>query len=494
MLRKIEAYYEYLIKESLNEDLRNNFYQFFKFFWEEIENDNLVDNWHIKYLCDELQIVTENMLSGKPKLYDLCINVPPGSTKSRIFSVAFPVWAWLQKPQLRFITTSGTSDLASEFAIKARTILKSDYFKTMYPDITISPAKDRIDNFETVQGGIRYSMGFGGTITGLHADFIIIDDPHKAGEIYSKAKRVAAERALRQTLSGRMTDKSKSVMILVMQRLHADDLTTHFLKFDDVKHIVLPGELTDEIKPTELRDKYKEGLFDPIRLPRPILEKEKVKLGSSGYAAQIRQNPQDVEASIFKREWWGRYTELSDFDIILQFWDTAYEEKEENDYSACATWGVNKNGIYLINIFRDKLIFPKLKSKFIDKYREYEPNKVYIEDAGSGKSLLQDLKYIEDEAIPLYEVKPKNKIVRAHAVTSFIEAGNVYIPEKAHWLEDYLAEITAFPNALHDDMVDVTTMGLEVMIPIYRGINSYVPSNSNLKKKKRSSDKLKGML
>lgn len=491
MLRKLQAYYDFLIESSYNQDLRDSFYHFFKFAWDVIETDPLVDNWHIKYLCDELQKVAENLFSGKPKLYDLCINVPPGSTKSRIFSATFPVWCWINRPETRFITTSGTSDLASEFATKSKRILKSDMFVKMFPEVKILPSKDRIDNFETVQGGIRYSMGFGGTITGLHADFIIIDDPHKAGEVHSKAKRVYAEKALRETLSTRKSDNKKSVMILVMQRLHADDLTTHFLKKDKVKHVVMPGELTDNVEPYELRSFYKDGLFDPVRLPRNTLAEKKIELGESGFAAQIRQNPQDVEAAILKRDWWGRYDELPEMELIYQFWDTAYEEKEENDYSACATWGLNKNGIYLIDMYRGKMIFPKLKLKVLEMYKKFNPMKVHIEDAGSGKSLLQDIKYVDGEVVPIYEIKPKNKIVRAHAVSPFIESGKVFIPNKAPWLDDYLAEVTGFPNALHDDMTDVTTMGLEVMIPIFR---SYSNETITSVKKKRNSNKFKGML
>jgi len=475
-MNKPTKYYDFLgAIKSLSIDLKDDFYAFFKHFWGEIEFSQLNENWHIKYLCDELSVAGKRVINNEPKEYDLVINVPPGSTKSRITSIMFPVWLWINNPTLKLITASYSGDLADDFAIKSRDIIRSKYFKIMYPEVSIRADRDRISKYENTHSGERQSIGFNGTVTGKHADVIIIDDPLKAEDSFSTAKRTHANRVVSNTLSRRKRNNKVTLTILIMQRLHEDDPTSHFLKKEKVKHICLPGQLTDDVKPDILRQYYKNGLFDNVRMDNDALREIKSELGSFGFAAQILQNPLKSDSVIFNPEWWNYYDKLPDCNLVIQVWDTAYKQGQGNDYSVCGTWGIAHNGIYLIDLFRNKITYPDLEREAINQYKKHLPKLVLIEDAASGQSLIPSLK--RKTRIPIKPVTPKNKVVRAHEVSPVIENRFVYIPEKASFIDDFIREHTGFPNSTNDDIVDTTTMALEYLYP--RFSNSITKSKSN---------------
>ena len=472
-------------KKELSKVHKNSFYDFFKFFWGEVEESDLIDNWHIKYLCDELQFAAERVFEKKQKLYDIVINIPPGSTKSRIVSIAFPVWCWVKAAWLRIIASSYSGDLAEEFALKARDILTCSNFRYMFPEIKIRKDKGGIKKYENTKGGVRYSVGFGGTATGKHADIIIIDDPLNPRDGNSEAHRKTANDVVNNVLLRRKTNKKVTLTIMVMQRLHEDDPTAHFLKRKNVKHICIPGRETDRINPPELRKFYINGLFDVVRLDDEALEEEK-EAGSFAYNAQILQYPLDEENMIFNPEWWQYYTELPQMDRIIQSWDTAFDNKKKlkddgNAFNVCHTWGVNKDGFFLIDEYRAKVSFNSLVTAVIDLSNDYKPDKIIIEDAASGKdvlSILHDLKNSVKEKgkqIPFKGITPVgDKVYRAYSVQAQIENGLVFLPQKAKWINKYVEELKSFPNGKFKDRVDTTSQGLRYLIPIYRKLSGKI--------------------
>lgn len=162
------------------------------------------------------------------------------------------------------------------------------------------------------------------------------------------------------------------------------------------------------------------------------------------------------EGSIFKREHFSYYAEPPNFSRIVQSWDTAFKKNAENDYSVCLTVGVANNGFYVLDRYKGKVEFPDLKRVACQLADQYRPAKVYIEDKASGQSLIQELR--KGTRIPIFPVKVENdKVARAYSVTPLIEAGKVFLPERAPWVNDYLETLTSFPKALHDDDVDATT-------------------------------------
>ncbi len=201
----------------------------------------------------------------------------------------------------------------------------------------------------------------------------------------------------------------------------------------------------------------------------PIIDKKELEEYEKEVSPALRD--QEVYAKfidqvfdrIIKREWFGYYEddELRGKRIIvtIQSWDTAFKEKEENDYSVCETWHVTNEGYYLEDVWRDRVEFPELKKKAVELFNTYGPNEILVEDKASGISLIQEIQ--RETRIPVKPIKPdKDKVARVHAVTPIIEVGKVKLKSCAKWIKDYLDELEEFPGGEFDDQVDATSQFL----------------------------------
>ena len=171
--------------------------------------------------------------------------------------------------------------------------------------------------------------------------------------------------------------------------------------------------------------------------------------------------PAPPGGSIIRSEWFGRYdpANLPAFDHTFQSWDTASSGKELSDYSVGTTWGRKGRQLYLLNVFRKKLDWPDLKRAIIQQAAIFGASKVYIEDASSGIGLIQDLK--NDGFYKIEAVKPKgDKPTRLRNVSAIVEAGQIFVPQHAPWLEDFLHELRMFPNCRYKDQVDSFSQAL----------------------------------
>ena len=175
------------------------------------------------------------------------------------------------------------------------------------------------------------------------------------------------------------------------------------------------------------------------------------------YGKFVEQN----EAGLIKNEWWQYYQAIDKSQIIKKFqsWDTAFKTKEENDFSVCTTWAMTKSHFYLLDVFRERLEFPELKRKVVELANVYEINEILIEDKASGQSLIQELE--RETRLPIKKIKvDKDKFSRFIAITPMIEAGRIYLPESAPWLDTFLNEFEEFPNGEFDDQVDSVTQAI----------------------------------
>lgn len=305
----------YAIRRELN---NRSLYQFLQYFWPLVSPHTFSPNWHIEYLCGELEKLAQDVADRKPRKYDLIINVPPGTTKSATCSHIFPAWCWTKWHWMKFITGSYSSALALESADYCRDIIKSNRFQQLYPDIDIKEDKDTKSNFRIVKkvanpkrgqgtqiGGGRYSTSVGGTLMGFHGDILIIDDPLNPQQSFSEVELGNANRWMEQTLPTRKTNKDITPTILIMQRLHQDDPSGHWLNKQkaNIKHICLPGEIRnykEKLSPPELVKFYKDDLLDPVRLSWRVLKDTETDLGQYGYAGQIGQDPTPPGGGMFK--------------------------------------------------------------------------------------------------------------------------------------------------------------------------------------------------
>lgn len=450
------------IDELKAEKCRRNFFYFLQEFWDIIIPENPVYNWHIEYLCNELQTVVEKVVKREPKDYDLIINISPGETKSTLCTVMLPVWAWIKDPSIRSLTSSYSASLSTDHSIKSRDIIRSDKFRRYFPDINLKKDQDGKTHYKNTEGGERFATSVTGSITGFHAHLLIVDDPLNPKEAASEVERARANEFMDTTLSTRKVNKSVTPTILVMQRLHQDDCTGNWLKKDKkIKHICLPGEISKDVKPPELKKNYVDGLMNSVRLSHEDLAELKVNLGSYGYAGQIMQTPTPLDGGIWQK--WIIPVPDSEFPTSLQRlgsdWDLAYTEKETNSASAFVTAGLHDGKMYIDAIGFDWMEFPKLMT-----YMKSKTSPHYIEAKASGKSAKQTL---TNQGIPAIEVKVDggDKVARAMLATPFAEAGMVYCRQSIinKLYNDDKQGILLFPNT-GDDLADALAQSINRLL------------------------------
>lgn len=450
-------------------------YDFFKSFWPVVCKERYVENWHIPYLCDTIQPHIERVINREDHEYEyIIVNIPPGSTKSLLFSVTLPAWGWVKDQTLRFITGSWEASLATDFAVKARDLMKSPKFVSMWGDIVhFKRDEDGKTSYSNELGGFRKIATVGGSIIGRHAHVQVIDDPLDPNQAYSEVAKKRANDWLDNVLSMRRTDKGVTLTIIVQQRLAEDDTTGHLLEGGaKVLHINLPGELTDldNVKPPELNEKYRNGLFDPVRLSRPALQKARMNLGSKGYSNQILQHPAAAEGTIFKREWWGFYDSFPATRIIrnIHSWDTDFGKKAATNGAVFARQ--YDNGLYMTGLFKESLEFPQLDEKIRAQHIEDPCTSCLIEDKASGQSEIQVLQ--QQTVIPVVPIKPMaDKVTRAYACSPFVEAGKVLLPRGAWWVNWFIDMTAAFPDIKHKDVADAFTQMINWVMMQPVGLN-----------------------
>ena len=462
---------------------RRSLFEFVQEFWDVIIPEEPVWNWHIEYLCNEIQEdvlrvcrLKERLSSfdgvrfmmpakkREPKLHDLLVNIPPGSTKSTIITVMMPAWVWTLDPTLRIISASYSGDLSQDHAVKSRDIIQSDKYKLYFPEIEIRPDFNNKNNYKNTANGERYATSVGGTIMGIHAHIIVVDDPLNTKQSLSESDLPAASSFVNTTLSTRKVDAKITLTIMVMQRLHELDPSGDWLRKRDkegkkVKHICLPVTATDKVYPEHLKEKYVDGLLDPVRLGREVLEEKKIELGSYNYAGQMGQNPAPEGGGVWQK-WFipvpdAEMPAPSQMEGYGSDWDTAYTDKITNAASAVVVSGMFNGHMYIDNVAWFHKEFPDL----INTMKSF-PEPHYIEAKASGKSGKQTL---VTAGIAAIEVQVNgDKLSRARDATPKAEAGMVCIRqsilEKIYYDEDQ--GILKFPNGAKQDLADTIAQAI----------------------------------
>jgi predicted phage terminase large subunit-like protein len=445
------------------EGLRHDFYAFTERGFAELNpHTQFRRNWHIEVICATLEAVAHG------KLRRVIINVPPRSLKSHCASIAFPAWLLGHNPSAQILAVSYGQDLSDKFARDCRTLMSSQFYMTLF-SARVSPQKHATAEFETTAHGYRLATSVGGVLTGRGADIIIIDDPMKPDEAPSEVRRKAVNDFYDATLYSRQNDKANTAIVLIMQRLHEDDLVGHVLGQEPWTVLRFPaiGE-EDEIYSIDGlygRREFRRRAGEPLHADREslaTLDGIRQTLGSYNFAAQYQQSPAPLGGGIIRAEWFGHYdpAELPDsFDLIVQSWDTAAKANELSDYTVCTTWGQKGPRIFLLHVLRKRLDYPELKRAVREQWQAFGSNVILIEDKSSGMQLLQELKHEGLYAATAYEPEG-DKLMRMTSQTVIIENGFLSIPREAHWLADYLHELTSFPYAKYKDQVDSTSQAL----------------------------------
>ena len=469
-----------IVQRELN---NRSLYHFLKWAWPEISNHDYIDNWHIKYLSKELEEIAQRVGDKKPKDHDLLINVPPGSTKTILCSIVFPVWCWTKWFWMRFITASYSSTLALESAEYSRDLIKSSRFKELYPELDIKGDKDTKSNYKIVKkfpdgkevlGGNRYSTSVGGTLTGFHGDILIWDDPLNPQQAFSELQLEIATRWIDQTLPTRKTDKSNSATIGIMQRIHEGDPSGHLLKKqkENLRHICLPGEIRSYrklVKPKSVIDYYVDDLFDANRMNWKVLKELEMDLGQYGYAGQIGQNPAPAGGGMFKVSHFQYTEQMFKADEVLR--TVRYWDKAGTAGGGAFTTGVKltrlKNGFFVVEDVKRGQWGSAERERIIKQTAEADGKKVFVvveQEPGSGGKESAENTIRNLAGWMVSADKPTgNKELRADPLSVQVNNGNVML-RTAMWNKAYTDEFELFPNSTYKDQVDATSGAFNFLV------------------------------
>lgn len=450
--------------------LREDFALFLTFVFREIGGEGEYQhNWHI----DAIKFQLDRIAKGDNRR--LIITMPPRHLKSTAVTIAWIAWMLGHNPALRFITVSYGIDLSEPFGRETLKIFDSWWFRAAFPELVLT--RRAVLDLATSQGGGRLATSLGGALTGRGADYIVIDDPTKSKDAASEAVRESDKAWLFNTLMTRLNDQAKGAIILVMQRLHEGDLAGELISRGGWHELRLPS-----IAVEDQRVQIGEGRFYSRREGHPlhgarqsltVLHGLRREMGSHNFAAQFQQEPVPAFGNLVQASWLKTYD--SSFDptkapgTIVQSWDTASRENPYNDFSVCIIAHVHGRDIRILDMFRRKLTYPKLRHHAERLARDYKADSILIENQSSGLHLLDDLRLVRDIANPISRKPEGDKEARMGRISAMIEAGHVMLPGDAHWLPDFKKEVLGFPNAKHDDVVDaLSQLGIWVIEKIAR--------------------------
>lgn len=440
--------------------IREDFEFFVRTFFEVVRPEvKLNMAWYVTALCCELS----RMLTGPGER--LIINLPPRALKSTLASVLFPAWYLGLHPDRRVICASYSDKLASQFSRDFRRVIEHPLYRAAFPRLKPG-TKSTETEIITSLNGYRVATSVGGTITGRGANLIIIDDPINAGDVSSEAERCRVKDWFDNVVQSRLDRQHEDHILVVMQRLHEDDLTGHLLEKDSGwKQTCYPVR---NIGPDRLvplgRDRFRVWRSGDDLMPEFLDRNAQMRLMSDiperTFSAQYLQEPLPAGGAVFQLDWIKSRQirpEREDCIAIVQSWDLAVKPGDSADYTVCTIWAVTRGKLYhLLNVRRVRLPYHMVLALARQLIAEYRPGHILVEDAANGSALAQEL--ARSSQYVTVTVRPRlDKLSRAQAATPAFEAGRVILPETAAWRHDYLHELCGFPGTRHDDQVDSTS-------------------------------------
>ena len=489
-------------QEIMTRDLR----EFVRGAWHVVEpGKEYVSNWHIDAICEHLMWVSLGDID------DLVINIPPRHSKSLTCAVFWPAWEWTWMPTSQWLFATYAQPLTIRDSLKCRRLIRSPWYQERFgSSFQLSGDQNAKTRFENDHAGYRLATSVEGSATGEGGDRIVIDDAHNMKEIHSDVKREGVIDWWRDVMSTRGNDPKRVGRVVIAQRGHHRDLPGYVLEDKNVVHLNLPGYFVEATKcityakrdsrPRDhLVDKDYHGpvvreitkgdvlfedprteeneLLNMTRFDDASMAKLSATLTARGFAAQIQQDPSIAGGNIIKEEHWREWTdpELPKCQFIIQVYDTAFEEQEENDFSARTTWGVfewedeitttqawaarykgqKRLCLILLERMNERMEYPELRASALRGNDLWKPDKILIEKKASGHSLAQELRRAN---LPIARVKVNDsKFARAHAASLVFERGCVWYV-KRNWSKHVIKQCGEFPAGEFDDLVDTVTL------------------------------------
>lgn len=460
-----------------------SFYDFFLRFWRVISPEKLVANWHIKVLADELQAIGERVIRREKKDYDLVINIPPGTTKSSLCSIAFPAWLWIKDATLKIMCGSHSYKLSIDLADKCRRLIQSEKYRELFPEVVLS--KEGVEEFQTSAGGERLALSVGNAPIGRHAHIHIFDDllDSKDAAALSETALKGCRSWLMDTMPSRAVSKALTPFVLLMQRLCVGDPTDVVIERSrgggtPIRSIVLPAEINDPqikelVRPRNLRKYYAGGLLDPIRLNRQVLDVALVDTGQYAYPGQYLQKPVMPGGGMFKvDQFQNRIIDAVDpinYSMIVRAWDKSGTLKG-GKYTVGCKIGMKKNGnqmeFHVMDIVRGQWEAGE-RERIIKMTAQADGRKVIVaieQEPGSGgkESAQATVRNLAGFMVRV-DRPTANKVARADPFATQVNIGNVSLI-RGLWNQTYIQELSLFWFGPFMDQVDASSLAFMILV------------------------------
>ena len=490
--------------------------------WHIIEpGQPYIHGWHIDFLCAHLEAITDGIELDDGSAYNrLLINVPPGTMKSLLVGVFWPAWEWGPKKMahMRYVCASHSLDLAIRDGLRMRRLITSEWYQERWGDsVKLTGDQNQKTKFENSATGFRQAAA-AGSITGSRGDRVIIDDPHSVDGANSDQQRESTTLWFQEAVPTRLNNPDRSAIVVVMQRLHGDDVSGVILdKQLGYDHVMLPMEYDPRrAMPTllGLEDPRKTDgeLLFPQRFPADVVERDKRVMGPYATAGQFQQEPAPRGGGVIKSDWWSLWPRdaYPPMDYIVASIDTAYTTKTENDYSAMTVWGIfsgdldsasadnwsDKDGnrrsrmreasrfdeglrikhllpddpqstprVMLMQAWQERLELADLVAKIAKTCKTMKVDKLLVEGKASGLSVAQELRRLyghEDWAVQLINPGSIDKLARIYSVQHLFSEGMIHAPDRS-WADMVIRQCEIFPKGKHDDLVDTVSQALRHM-------------------------------
>ena len=519
-----DAVIDRLVYVNSRERYEGSLWEFVRDAWKYIDSSEFQSCWAIEALCDHLECLTLGHIKR------LLVNISPRSGKTNVASVCWPAWTWarseqafLSGPQVRFLCASYNDDLALISATKMRRLILSPFYQKFWGNrFMLAWDQSGKSNFENTKGGGRVSTSVRGSLLGLGADALLVDDPHHTEtetviETDADRKRVASW--WRELSGTRLNDPKRSAIAVIMQRLHMEDLSGLILDSDEeFTHLCVPmefdsGRTYSTIKLPQYDDdepwndpRTEDGeLMWPERFGPKELQRMKDALGPWMSAGRLQQLPVPKGGGIIQRLWWrqwdqeeaqkyglvwsGARKEFPEFNLVVASLDTNFGIKQENDYNALTVWGIfndkvgNRRAMMayawnkrlplhgeVVSAFPNetKLMFEERQKQswglvewVADTCKRYRVKRLLIENKARGYDVAAEIQRLyrrENWGVEL--VNPVgDKVTRGHSVVPLFTDGVIWAPD-TKWADAVITQCSLVPKAAHDDMYDTVTMFL----------------------------------
>lgn len=441
-----------IAKERERRGLERSLLEYVKWSFEKKKKLPFIVNSHHIKICDAL----EKVFRGE--IQNLIINIAPRYSKTEIAVKCFIEWCLAQYNDCQFIHLSYSDALVLDNSSEVREDIKSDWYQYHWPMETKRDS-DAKGKWYTTAGGGMYSTGTMGSLTGFgagkfacerFAGAIIIDDPIKPEEADSETQRKKANERLNNTIISRRNDTTKTPIIIVMQRLHEEDMSGFCIDGGtdlEWTHLSIP-----------CIDEEGEALWPQKHTVEQLKKMEKAN--RRVFAGQYMQTPSPDEGAIFKRQHWKFYKKLPDhFHEIVQSWDFAVKDKATSDFNVGLVAGRVGADRYLIDQDKFKGDFSAACKALVKmSIKHPKAQRKLVEDKANGSPVLTTLKKTVPGMVPVIPIH--DKVFRANAAQPNVESGNWYLPHPdiCPWIEEFIDQLAIFPNGKHDDEVDAFTM------------------------------------